>query len=33
MDYSELIKKLVDIEADPEEEFELQKNIGKGSYG
>lgn len=33
MDYVELIKKLVDIDTDPEEEYELLHNIGKGSYG
>ena len=33
MDYTELIKRLVDIDTDPEEEFDLIKTIGKGAYG
>lgn len=33
MDYEEKIKQLVNIESDPEEEFEIIEQLGEGSYG
>ena len=33
MNYEEKIKKLVNIDQDPEEEFEIMEQLGEGSYG
>lgn len=33
MNYAESIKKLVNIDGDPEEELELMDYLGDGSYG
>ena len=33
MDYANIIKKLVNIDGDPDEELELMDYLGDGSYG